>query len=160
MLIQFARSSFPAEFPPTRRVKIANWWTYTEKSELNWMSELNFIRTGMVEVVSTRKSADEPPPSFNIHQTISWETPRWMRRENIINHKAEGWKQNYRKENEVRKKTTRIFLCQILRTTFFRNQLYKFFLLLLLLPAWTANTILVGIESSLLINGGFYEAHT
>lgn len=34
------------------------------------MSELNFIRTGMVEVVSTRKSAAEPPPSFNIHQTI------------------------------------------------------------------------------------------
>lgn len=128
MLIQFARCSFPDELPPTCRVKIANWWTHTEKSELNWMSELNFIRTGMAEVVSTRKSAAEPPPSFNIHQTIHEKfRAEWEGKTSLIIRKAESG--IIERKMRCEKRRREFFWCQTLRTTFFRNQLYKFFLL-------------------------------
>lgn len=78
---------------------------------------------------------------------------------NIINHKEEVWKRNYRKENEVRKqrKDENFYVINYeqrfsaINFISFRSHFSR--------PARTANTVLVGIESSLLINGLLWSTH-
>lgn len=162
MLIQFPHRSFSCK---TRRSG-AKLQIDQHTKKLNWINKFNFIRHrfGWKMLKLVNKKISERIFTF-AHKTSAFikrfpvldERP--AEKNNIINHKEEVWKRNYRKENEVRKqrKDENFYVINYeqrfsaINFISFRSHFSR--------PARTANTILVGIESSLLINGLLWSTH-